>query len=85
MVFGGETSRVLGAKRLGWKIEAKRLGGKRLGGKRLGGEMNDMPEGIDSSLRLFVDDSLLYRIIRTQDDQTIILEDLRKLEKWEHK
>ena len=29
---------VLGAKRLGWKIEAKRLGGKRLGGKRLGGE-----------------------------------------------
>ena len=29
---------VLGAKRLGWKLEAKRLGGKRLGGKRLGGE-----------------------------------------------
>ena len=27
-----------GAKRLGLKIEAKRLGGKRLGGKRLGGE-----------------------------------------------
>ena len=26
------------AKRLGLKIEAKRLGGKRLGGKRLGGE-----------------------------------------------
>ena len=36
--YWGETSRVLGAKRLGWKIEAKRLGGKRLGGKRLGGE-----------------------------------------------
>ena len=36
--IGGETSRVLGAKRLGWNIEAKRLGGKRLGGKRLGGE-----------------------------------------------
>ena len=35
MALGGETSRVLGAKRLGWKIEAKRLGGKRLGGKRL--------------------------------------------------
>ena len=27
-----------GAKRLGLKIEAKRLGGKRPGGKRLGGE-----------------------------------------------
>ena len=28
----------MGAKRLGLKIEAKRLGGKRLGGKRLGCE-----------------------------------------------
>ena len=35
---GGEMTRVCGAKRLGLKIEAKRLGGKRLGGKRLGGE-----------------------------------------------
>ena len=34
---------VLGAKRLGWKIEAKRLGGKRLGGKRLGGETSCDP------------------------------------------
>ena len=33
---GGETTRVCGAKRLGLKIEAKRLGGKRPGGKRLG-------------------------------------------------
>ena len=47
--------------------------------------INDMPEGIGSSLRLFADDSLLYRIIRTQDDQTILQEDLRKLEEWEHK
>ena len=31
-------TRVCGAKRLGLKIEAKRLGGKRPGGKRLGGE-----------------------------------------------
>ena len=38
MVLGGETTRVLGAKRPGLQIEAKRLGGKRLGGKRLGGE-----------------------------------------------
>ena len=36
--IGGETTRVWGAKRLGLKIEAKRLGGKRLGRKRLGGE-----------------------------------------------
>ena len=35
---GGETTRVWGAKRLGLKIEAKRLGGKRLGGKRFMGK-----------------------------------------------
>ena len=38
-IFGGETTReemVLGAKRPGLKIEAKRLGGKRLGGNVLG-------------------------------------------------
>ena len=34
----GRTTRVCRAKRLGLKIEAKRLGGKRPGGKRLGGE-----------------------------------------------
>ena len=33
-----ETTRVCGAKRLGLKIEAKRLGGKRPGGKRFRGE-----------------------------------------------
>ena len=38
MVLGGETTRVCGAKRLGLKIEAKRLGGKQPGGKRLVGE-----------------------------------------------
>ena len=42
----GETTReemVLGAKRLGLKIEAKRLGGKRPGRKRLGGETSCYP------------------------------------------
>ena len=47
--------------------------------------INDMPEGIDSTMRLFADDSLLYRIIRTKEDQSILQEDLRKLELWEHK
>ena len=36
-------TRVCGAKRLGLKIEAKRLGGKRPGGKRLGGETSCYP------------------------------------------
>ena len=47
--------------------------------------INDMPEGIDSTMQLFADDSLLYRIIRTKEDQSILQEDLRKLELWEHK
>ena len=47
--------------------------------------INDMPEGIDSTMRLFADDSLLYRIIHTKEDQSILQEDLRKLELWEHK
>ena len=47
--------------------------------------INDMPEGIDSTMRLFADDSLLYRFIRTKEDQSILQEDLRKLELWEHK
>ena len=39
----------MGAKRLGLKIEAKRLGGKRLGGKHLGGQTSCYP-----SVHIFV-------------------------------
>ena len=46
---------VMGAKRLGLKIEAKRLGGKRLGGKRLGGETSCYPHDIVSgTLKIFI-------------------------------
>ena len=47
--------------------------------------INDMPEGINSTVRLFADDSLVYRIIRSKEDQTILQEDLRKLQEWERK
>ena len=47
--------------------------------------INDMPAGISSTVRLFADGSLVYRIIRFPDDQTILQEDLRKLEQWEDK
>ena len=43
--------------------------------------INDMPEGINLVVRLFADDSLVYRII----DQTILQEELHKLEQWEDK
>ena len=44
-----------------------------------------MPEGINSTVRLFADDSLLYRTILSKEDQTILQEDLRRLQEWERK
>ena len=43
---------------------------------------NDLPDSVRSSVRLFADDCLLYRNIRTQQDHTILQEDLQKLEVW---
>ena len=45
--------------------------------------INDMPEKICSTIRLFADDSLVYRNIRLKEDQAILQEDLNKLQKWE--
>ena len=36
--------------------------------------INDMPEKISSITRLFADDSLVYRIIRSKEDQAILQE-----------
>ena len=47
--------------------------------------INDMPEGINSTVRLFADDSLVYRVIRSKEDQTILQEDLHRLQEWERK
>ena len=45
--------------------------------------INDMPETISSTARLFADDSFVYRIVRTEEDQALLQEDLDKLQKWE--
>ena len=45
--------------------------------------INDMPGRVASTTRLFADDSLLYRKIRTAKDTDILQEDLKKLEEWE--
>ena len=42
-----------------------------------------MPEKTSSTTRLFADDLLVYRIIRSKEDQAILQEDLDKLQKWE--
>ena len=44
--------------------------------------INDLPEGVSSSVRLFADDCLLYRTIRTLKDHQALQTDLRNLEKW---
>lgn len=45
--------------------------------------INDLPDGIRSSVRLFADDCVLYRNIYSQDDADILQNDLNKLALWE--
>ena len=45
--------------------------------------INSMPEGISSSIRLFVDDTVVYRHFNSAADHTILQQDLHKLARWE--
>ena len=45
--------------------------------------INDMPQQTKSEIRLFADDSLLLRRIRSPQDTEILQNDLTALEKWE--
>ena len=47
--------------------------------------INDLPECVSSEIRLFADDCLLYRSIRSQDDAAAIRDDLASLQIWESK
>jgi hypothetical protein len=47
--------------------------------------INDMPEGVSSQTRLFADDSLLYRRVRSHLDHIILQKDIDKLQIWEEK
>ena len=44
--------------------------------------INDLPDCVKSQVRLFADDCLLYRTIKSQKDQDILQNDLCELEKW---
>jgi hypothetical protein len=44
--------------------------------------INDLPEAVSSSVRLFADDCLLYRIIESIQDHVKLQEDLKALENW---
>ena len=44
--------------------------------------INDLPSWVKSTVRLFADDCLLYRTIKTIQDQIQLQKDLESLEKW---
>ena len=44
--------------------------------------INDLSCSVTSQVRLFADDCLLYRTIRTQADHISLHNDLSELEKW---
>ena len=44
--------------------------------------INDLPDSVQSQVRLFADDSLLYRPIKSSKDHELLQNDLRELEKW---
>ena len=47
--------------------------------------INDMPEGIQSSVRLFADDTIAYITVTTDNDASNLQSDLNKLAVWEQK
>ena len=44
--------------------------------------INDLPDSVQSQVRLFADDCLLYRPIKSPKDHDFFQNDLRELEKW---
>ncbi len=44
--------------------------------------INDLPDSVKSQVRLFADDCLVYRPIRSQADHTALQKDLHSLEQW---
>ena len=47
--------------------------------------INDFPENINSTIRLFADDAKLYRPIKTENDKEILQNDINKLCEWSDK
>ena len=44
--------------------------------------INDLPDAVKSTVRLFADECLLYRSIRNMDDHLVLERDLQQLESW---
>ena len=48
--------------------------------------INDLPDNLSTSVRLFADDCILYTPIKTQNDSSLLQNDLGllKLQKWQY-
>ena len=46
--------------------------------------VNDLPDNLKSSIRLFADDALLYDVISNENDGDQLQEDLKQLEAWQN-
>ena len=44
--------------------------------------INDLPDAVKFSVRLFADDCLLYRTIKSAKDHQLLQEDMKSLEAW---
>ena len=47
--------------------------------------VNDLPEVVSSTVKLFVDDTELYRAIENEEDKIQLQEDLNNLQRWSEK
>ena len=47
--------------------------------------INDLPQAVQSLVRLFADDCLIYQPIKSQTDHITLQNDLFELEKWADK
>ena len=45
--------------------------------------INDLPSSVTSTTKLFADDCLLYRRIKSPEDQVTLQKDLKSLQQWE--
>lgn len=45
--------------------------------------INDLPEYVNSKVRLFADDTIIYRHVTCVEDQQLLQQDLHRLETWE--
>ena len=46
--------------------------------------VNDLPDNLKSSIRLFADDALLYGVISNENDGDQLQEDLKQIEAWQN-